>query len=97
MLIAREKHDSDVFNVAPRVCLASAKRIAVGMTRRDVEGVLGRPRDESGGTRIGIYPPNSVHSVEGGDMRWVGRDVAITVRFNLTTGRVSRVWLSCRK
>src|SRR5437773_2208474 len=71
----------------------AAKAVRPGMTRRQVEGVLGPERDEMGGRVIALLPPSSkYHPRTTDDWRWVSKRAAITVGFDRDTGRVVDVY-----
>jgi hypothetical protein len=79
--------------VQPTISKNNAMRIAKGMTLRQIEAILGAARDESDGAIMIIYPPRvSLAEPASRDLYWVSNEVAVTVRLDLKTDRVSRVW-----
>src|SRR4051812_19102623 len=76
-----------------RITLANARAVEVGMTRAEVEGVLGPERDETGGRVLALCPPEiSTARRTTDDRQWVSRRAVINVCFDRKTGRVAEVW-----
>src|SRR5262249_50316544 len=89
-----------VSSQSSRINLENAERIRPGMTREDVESILGPERDETGGESLPIYPPktrsrqNPAEPSPFFDRYWISRDASITIRFTKEGSTVVRVWAS---
>jgi hypothetical protein len=66
----------------PAITEEAIRRIRLGMTRQEVQEIIGLPRDENGGLAGAEYQGSVRGSIRSRDTaEWLGLEVAITIYF----------------